>query len=62
MISDLTAAIALNNRNIARHQQMFCFSRLALRKYRQVFDQPDLIRGVSSRESVKSCIAWETGS
>jgi hypothetical protein len=45
MISDLTAAVALNDGDIAGVEQMFGFAADALGKYRRVFHKPHLIVG-----------------
>ena len=47
MIGDLTAAIALHHRNIARHQQMFGLAGLALGENGVMLYQPDFVAAVA---------------
>ena len=48
VISDLTAAIRLNDRNIAGGQQMFRLAGQPQGEHRRMFDPPQFIRGVRS--------------
>ena len=61
VIGDLTAAIDLNHRNIARRQHMLGLAGLALREYARMLQTTRFHRGVfSSRASVKLRIASQT--